>query len=52
MRTQRSERVSARTSYHEKGWSYGLHDSGLDREGLRYAVEEMTERKLLVVNLT
>ena len=25
---------------------------GLGREGLRYAIEEMTERKLLVVNLT
>ena len=30
----------------------GMKDSGLGREGLRYAIEEMTERKLLVVNLT
>jgi acyl-CoA reductase-like NAD-dependent aldehyde dehydrogenase len=29
----------------------GTKDSGLGREGLRYAIEEMTERKLLVVNL-
>jgi acyl-CoA reductase-like NAD-dependent aldehyde dehydrogenase len=29
----------------------GMKDSGLGREGLRYAIEEMTERKLLVVNL-
>lgn len=29
----------------------GVKDSGLGREGLRYAIEEMTERKLLVVNL-
>jgi acyl-CoA reductase-like NAD-dependent aldehyde dehydrogenase len=29
----------------------GLKDSGLGREGLRYAIEEMTERKLLVMNL-
>ena len=28
----------------------GVKDSGLGREGLRYAIEEMTERKLLVVN--
>ncbi len=30
----------------------GVKDSGLGREGLRYAIEEMTERKLLVMNLT
>jgi glyceraldehyde-3-phosphate dehydrogenase (NADP+) len=29
----------------------GIKDSGLGREGLRYAIEEMTERKLLVMNL-
>jgi acyl-CoA reductase-like NAD-dependent aldehyde dehydrogenase len=29
----------------------GTKDSGLGREGLRYAIEEMTERKLLVMNL-
>jgi acyl-CoA reductase-like NAD-dependent aldehyde dehydrogenase len=29
----------------------GIKDSGIGREGLRYAMEEMTERKLLVMNL-
>ena len=29
----------------------GVKDSGMGREGLRYAMEEMTERKLLVMNL-
>jgi acyl-CoA reductase-like NAD-dependent aldehyde dehydrogenase len=29
----------------------GVKDSGLGREGLRYAVEEMTEPRLLVLNL-
>jgi acyl-CoA reductase-like NAD-dependent aldehyde dehydrogenase len=29
----------------------GIKDSGLGREGLRYAMEEMTEPKLLVMNL-
>jgi len=29
----------------------GLKDSGPGREGLRYAIEETTERKLLGVNL-
>lgn len=29
----------------------GVKDSGLGREGLRYAIEEMTESKLLVLNL-
>ena len=29
----------------------GIKDSGLGREGLRYAIEEMTEKKLLVMNL-
>jgi len=29
----------------------GVKDSGLGREGLRYAIEEMTEPKLLVLNL-
>jgi glyceraldehyde-3-phosphate dehydrogenase (NADP+) len=29
----------------------GLKDSGLGREGLRYAIVEMTEPKLLVMNL-
>lgn len=29
----------------------GTKDSGTGREGLRYAIEEMTERKLLVVNV-
>ena len=27
----------------------GVKDSGLGREGIRYAMEEMTERKLLVM---
>jgi glyceraldehyde-3-phosphate dehydrogenase (NADP+) len=30
----------------------GVKDSGLGREGLRYAIEEMTESKLLVLNLS
>jgi acyl-CoA reductase-like NAD-dependent aldehyde dehydrogenase len=29
----------------------GLKDSGIGREGLRYAIAEMTEPKLLVMNL-
>jgi acyl-CoA reductase-like NAD-dependent aldehyde dehydrogenase len=29
----------------------GVRDSGLGREGLRYAIEEMTERKILVVRM-
>lgn len=29
----------------------GMKDSGLGREGIRYAIEEMTERKLLAMNL-
>ena len=29
----------------------GVKDSGMGREGLRYAIEEMTEPKLLVLNL-
>jgi len=29
----------------------GIKESGLGREDLRYAIEEMTERKLLVMNL-
>ena len=29
----------------------GVKDSGLGREGLRYALEEMTERKILVINM-
>lgn len=29
----------------------GVKDSGLGREGVRYAIEEMTEKKMLVVNL-
>jgi acyl-CoA reductase-like NAD-dependent aldehyde dehydrogenase len=29
----------------------GIKDSGLGREGLRYAIEEMTEPKILVMNL-
>jgi acyl-CoA reductase-like NAD-dependent aldehyde dehydrogenase len=29
----------------------GVKDSGLGREGLRYAIEEMTEPKLLVMNV-
>jgi len=28
-----------------------VKDSGLGREGLRYAIEEMTEPRLLVLNL-
>jgi acyl-CoA reductase-like NAD-dependent aldehyde dehydrogenase len=30
----------------------GTKDSGIGREGLRYAIEEMTERKILVVNIS
>ena len=30
----------------------GVKDSGLGREGLRYAIEEMAEQKILVVNMT
>ena len=30
----------------------GVKDSGLGREGLRYAMEEMTERKILVMNVS
>jgi glyceraldehyde-3-phosphate dehydrogenase (NADP+) len=29
----------------------GSKDSGMEREGLRYAIEDMTERRILVVNL-
>ena len=29
----------------------GMKDSGIGREGVRYAIEEMTERKILVLNL-
>jgi acyl-CoA reductase-like NAD-dependent aldehyde dehydrogenase len=29
----------------------GVKDSGMGREGLKYAIEEMTERKLLVMNI-
>jgi acyl-CoA reductase-like NAD-dependent aldehyde dehydrogenase len=29
----------------------GVKDSGVGREGLRYAIEEMTEPRLLVMNL-
>ena len=29
----------------------GIKDSGIGREGLRYAIEEMTEPKLMVMNL-
>jgi len=29
----------------------GVKDSGLGREGVPYAIEEMTELKLLVLNL-
>lgn len=29
----------------------GVKDSGTGREGLKYAIEEMTERKLLVMNV-
>ncbi len=29
----------------------GIKDSGLGREGIKYAIEEMTEKKLLVLNL-
>ncbi len=29
----------------------GVKDSGIGREGLRYAVEEMTEPRILVLNL-
>ena len=29
----------------------GLKDSGIGREGVRYAIEDMTEPKLLVMNL-
>jgi len=29
----------------------GVKESGMGREGLRYAIEEMTEPRLLVLNL-
>jgi len=29
----------------------GVKESGLGREGLRYAIEEMTEPRLLALNL-
>jgi acyl-CoA reductase-like NAD-dependent aldehyde dehydrogenase len=29
----------------------GVKDSGLGREGLRYAIEDMTEPRLLVMNV-
>ena len=29
----------------------GVKDSGFGREGLRYAIEDMTEPRLLVMNL-
>ena len=29
----------------------GTKDSGTGREGLRYSIEEMTEKKLMVLNL-
>jgi acyl-CoA reductase-like NAD-dependent aldehyde dehydrogenase len=29
----------------------GVKDSGVGKEGVRYAIEEMTELKLMVVNL-
>jgi acyl-CoA reductase-like NAD-dependent aldehyde dehydrogenase len=29
----------------------GIKDSGLGREGIKYAIEEMTESKLMVLNL-
>jgi len=29
----------------------GVKESGFGREGLRYAIEEMTEPKLMAVNL-
>jgi acyl-CoA reductase-like NAD-dependent aldehyde dehydrogenase len=29
----------------------GVKESGLGREGIRYAIEEMTEPRLLVLNL-
>ena len=30
----------------------GVNDSGLGREGVRCAIEEMTERKILVMNIS
>jgi acyl-CoA reductase-like NAD-dependent aldehyde dehydrogenase len=30
----------------------GVKESGLGREGVRYAIEEMTELRLLVLNLS
>jgi acyl-CoA reductase-like NAD-dependent aldehyde dehydrogenase len=30
----------------------GVKDSGLGREGVRYAIEEMTVRKILVMNVS
>jgi glyceraldehyde-3-phosphate dehydrogenase (NADP+) len=29
----------------------GIKESGFGREGLRYAIQEMTEMKLLAINL-
>lgn len=38
-------------TYRADSMSYGgIKDSGLGREGVRYAIEEMTERKALVLN--
>jgi len=34
-----------------KSWKWALWWPGMGREGLRYAIEEMTEPKLLVMNL-
>jgi acyl-CoA reductase-like NAD-dependent aldehyde dehydrogenase len=28
----------------------GVKDSGLGREGIRFAIEDMTERRLMVLN--
>jgi glyceraldehyde-3-phosphate dehydrogenase (NADP+) len=30
----------------------GIKESGIGREGVRYAIEEMTEMKLLALNLS
>ena len=49
MKTEEELWTLLREAYH---MPYGgVKDSGQSREGLRYAIEEMTEPKLLVMNL-
>ena len=41
--------LAAGSAWGDKGLP--VADSGLGREGARYAIEEMTERRILVLNL-